>query len=67
MHAVLGIDLKSVRTIFFNYLIDSRRAVELGGFLVEAEISRDGNSLVLKNQMARLVFFVVGVRQEHAG
>ena len=64
VNTVLRVDLKALLAAFLNHLINPRRAVALGGFVELREIARDRNAWVRKYQVDRLVFLVIGIRNE---
>ena len=65
MHAVLRVDPQLRGTVFINDLIDAGGAVALFRGSVGLQVHGDGNSIILQGQVARLVFLMVGVRDEH--
>src|ERR1700757_1882584 len=56
--------MRLVRTGLFDDLVDASRTIALFGRIVEPIIDRDGLLGVPKPQMRRLIFLVVGVRDE---
>ncbi len=66
VNAVLGVDLEALLAVFLgHHFIHAGRAVTLGRFIVHRQVLGDRNARVGQLQVARLLFFVVGTRDEH--
>src|SRR6476469_2419746 len=66
VNAVLGVDLKPfLATRPIHEFVNARRAVTLLRASVDRKIDRGRYVAVLKRKMNRLVFFMIGVEDEH--
>jgi hypothetical protein len=64
--AVLGVDLKPrFTTLAIDKFIHARRAVALFRARIDRQVNGRGYFGVLERQMNRLIFLVIGVRDEH--
>ena len=64
VHAVLGVDLKSRTVLFMHDFIHAGGAVSLRGLSVVREVDGNRNARIAQREMARLIFFMVGIRQK---
>ena len=68
MYTVLRVDLQLVSAFgSFDVLVNTGRAVTRLGPIVGRKVDADRHSAVFKGQVRRLVLFMVGVADEHAG
>jgi hypothetical protein len=68
MYTVLCVDLQLVSAFgCLDVLINTGRAVTSLGAIVGGQVDVDGNRAVFEGQVRWLVFFVVGVADEHTG
>ena len=68
MYTVLCIDLQLVSAFGrFHVLVNTGRAITPLRPIVGGKVDVDGNRAVFEGQVRRLVFFVVGVADEHTG
>src|SRR5437868_12922559 len=66
--AILGVDLQARLAIgFLDKLINSRGAITLLGSGIDRQVDRGRYVGILERQMNRLVFLVIGVRDEDRG
>ncbi len=66
VHTVLRVDLEALAAVFVVYhFINTRRAVALCRFCPFGQIDLNGDVGIFQLQVAGLIFFVVGVGQEH--
>ena len=61
VHAILPVDFELRFAIQLHHFIHTSRAVTLRGFVVQRQVAADGDGRIGQAQMARLIFFVVGV------
>ena len=67
MHAVLRVDLQAVAVVVvLHKLVHTGRAVTAFGACEFGEVDADGHRCIFERQVCGLVFFVVGVADEHA-
>ena len=68
MYTVLCVDLQLVSAFgCLDVLINTGRAVTSLGAIIGGKVDVDGNRAVFEGQVRWLVFFVVGVADEHTG
>ena len=68
MNAILSVDLQSVGVVFVLYvLVDTGRAIARLRSVELGQVDLHGNAGVFQRQVRGLMFFVVGVADEHAG
>ena len=69
MHTVLGVDLQAwiAASAVADNFIHPRRAVTLLGRVVQRQVDLDRDGWVFQGQMAGLIFFMIGVGDEHRG
>src|SRR5690554_467071 len=69
VNAVLGVDLEplAATVVLLNHLIHTSRAVTLGRLVVPGQVFLDRNLRIGQLQVNRLIFLMVGVRNEHRG
>ena len=65
MHAVLGVDLEARPAVLFDYLVYARGTISLRWLVVIGQVVADRDVGIGEDQVARLVLFVVRVRDEH--
>ena len=68
MYTVLCIDLQLVSAFGrLDVLVNTSRAITPLRPIIGGKVDVDGNRAVFEGQVRRLVFFVVGVADEHTG
>jgi len=68
MHTILGIDLQAIGLVFvFHILINTGRAVTRLWSSKLGQVDAHRHAGILQGEVSGLVFFVVGVADEHTG
>ena len=68
MHTILCIDLQSIGLVFvFHILVNACRAVTRLRSSELGQVDTHRHAGILQGEVSGLVFFVVGVADEHAG
>jgi hypothetical protein len=67
VYAILSVDLQPFPTRFVRHkLIHTRGAVAAFGTAIGCQVERNRDVVIAQCEVGRLVFFVVGVADEHA-
>ena len=68
MHTVLGVDLQTIGLVFvFHIFVNASRAVARLGPSKLGQVDAHRNTGILQGEVSGLVFFMVGIADEHAG